>query len=286
MANMTKITKIIILITVMALVLAGCNRTSIKYGKQYTEYAFVGDEGAFVPTGRYLTLNRDDTFTMIFDEDLTLTGEAEHIDREYTVYLDCDENTSLAVKEMFKQRLINDPDNILDIEIIDQMLEGMTISEEMHYYKKYIFSTNFISAHRYVDTNLYQYGEDYGKFEGVYTVKQYDGLMLLKHGEIFVQDTVNPKPGEFPVYKGTYIYGNDFITMTINDEDGNPQPPQKYLVAELTIPYDLRPDDSLSPSDDDAEKEEWYEMIEDQLEQLKGKKIKVLVLCFYTRNKM
>jgi len=278
-----------VIISILSLILlfslTGCNNT-LKYDKPYTEYVYMNSEGVFMKSGRILTLSSDDTFTLVFDEDLTLAGTVEHIEKEQTIYLDCDENTSQVVKDRFKEKVLSDPENILSIDIIDMMLQGITISEEIHYYKKYIYSSKFISAHRYIDTDLYQYGEDYSQFEGVYSVKDYDGLMLLKNGEIYVQDSENPQVGQFPLYKGSYILGNDFITMTINDNEGNPQPPQKYLVAELTIPFNLSADKTLSPDEDSTESEQWYEDIEDQMEELQGQKIKVLVLAFYTRENM
>ena len=184
-------------------------------------------------------------------------------------------------KDLYKQKLLNDPENILTVEIIDMMLEDIIITEELHYYNQYIFSSRFITAHRYIDTTLYSFGQDYSEFEGVYYVSDYDGLMLLKNGEIYVQDTTDPKDGEFPTYKGTYLISNDFLTMTINDGEGNPQDPQKYLIAELTLPYDMEIDES---SEDESE--EWYSDMKEQLEELAGKPVKVLVLCFFTRDNL
>lgn len=275
-----------LILVIILTALTGCNTASLKYGKTYTEYMYIGSESIFSESGRSLTINSDDTFTMVLSEGLILTGTTEHLIKEKTIYLDCDENTSEVVKQRFKETILNDPESGMSVEMLDMFLEAMTISEEVHYYKNYIYSSAFISAHRYIDTTLYSYGEDYNAFEGVYSVKNYDGLMLLQHGEIFVQDAEKPETGKFPIKRGSYVIGNDFITMTINDAEGNPQAPQKYLIAELTLPYEMRQGGSLSPDDTTTEKDEWYEAIEDQLESLAGKKIKVLVLCFYSSKKM
>lgn len=286
MNNKLRIIISIIIISSLLVISYGCNPTALKYNKVYTEYVYINYEGVFIESGRNLTLNKDNTFEIVYNEELALNGSYEHILREQTIYLDCDENASNVVKERFKEKILNDSENTIPLEILDMILDGIDVSEEIHYDKDYIFSTSFISAHRYIDTSLYDYGVDYSEFEGVYTVKDYDGLMLLKNGKIYVQDPEEPKTGEFPEYKGSYIYANDFITMTINDEEGNPQPSQKYLVADLILPFELKIEDNLSPITEDKEDDKWYEMIEDQLDELKGKKIKVLVLCFFTREKM
>jgi hypothetical protein len=274
-----------IIAVLMLITFSACTKT-IKFDETYYEYAYVNTDGVFVPSGRSIILNKDGYFTLTYSEDLELSGEYEHIENEKTIYLDCDDNTTTVVKEIFKQKLLNDPENVLTIEIIDLMLEDIVVTDELHYYKQYIFSSKFITAHRYIDTALYSFGQDYSAFEGVYYVSDYDGLMLLRNGEIYVQDTEDPKDGEFPKYKGTYLVSKDFLTMTINDEDGKPQDPQKYLIAELTLPYDMKVDDNSISVDEEIDDEEWYSDMEDQLEELAGKPVKVLVLCFFTRDNM
>lgn len=268
-----------ITLLVMILTMSGCKPASLRYDKLYTEYIFVGTEGVFVPSGRQLTINSKGSFTMVFDEDLTFTGVVDHIDKEQTIYLDSDENTSTVVKNRFKDKILSDPNNVIPIDILDMMMDSIDITEQMHYHKNYIFSSRFISAHRYIDTALYSYGEDYGAFEGVYSVKNYGGLMLLRHGEIYIQDPDDPKAGQFPIYAGSYVYANDFLTMSVIDYEGNPQPEQKYLVAEVTLPFELQEGEDIDFTDEDSN---WYDTIEDQLDDLKGKKVKVLVLCFFT----
>lgn len=277
---------IVSIVSIILFILSGCDSTSFKYNKLYTEYVYVGTDSVFMPSGRTLVLNSDGSFTMHFDDELELTGIADLIEREQTIFLDCDENTAAVVKQRYKDSVLADPENAMPVEILDVILESLDISEEIHYYKSYMFSSSFISAHRYIDTTLYSFGEDYSVFEGVYKVQDYDGLMLLKQGVIYVQDEEEPVSGSFPTVKGSYIYANDFITMTINDSEGNPQAAQKYLVADLILPFEISTDETESETDTILDDEEWNEAIKDQLVNLQGQKIKVLVLCFYTKDKI
>lgn len=283
---MKKFYKLLIGIITVAIMLSffGCG-ADIKYDKLYTEYVFMGSEGLFIESGRTLILYKDDKFTLQLDkevENLELNGVIDHLPEENRMFLDCDENTTNSVKERYKNILLNELDYSIDIEVIDQLLASVTISEEIRYDKGYLYSPRFITAHRFVDTSLYVSADEYAEFEGVYFLKGSDQMMMLKHGKIYVQDPIDPKVGEFPEDRGSYIYANNFVTMSIVNADGEELPEQKYLVADLILPHDYEIEDATEEEETDEGSSEWYDALEGQLEDLAGKRIKVLVICFYS----
>lgn len=277
--------KLIVSLLTMAILFSffGCGK-DIRYEKLYTEYVFIGKDGYFVESGRSLILHKDDTFTLYLDkavEELILKGAIDYMLQEQRMFLDCDANTTKAVKERYKNILLNELDHNLDVEIIDMLLESVTISEEIRHHNGYLYSPRYITAHRYVDTSLYTSADEYENFEGVYYLKGSDQMMLLRHGEIYVQDPKDPKVGEFPEPRGTYVYANNFVTMSIVNADGEKLPDQKYLVADLILPNEYEIDDE----EDEDKNEQWYDALEGQMEDLAGRKIKVLVICFYSLDK-
>ncbi len=289
---MRKIILIAVVTVVMLLSfgLYGCNKkTDLQLNTEYKEYMYNGNTGIFETSGRSLIFADNESFSMVFDYDVALTGPVQHFITEQTLLLNCDANSIgivLATLQELSEEYADDED-LKYLTSAVQFLVNSTesVTEEIHYYKQYLYSSYGISGHRYVDTTTDIYGSDYNSLEGVYSVKgDYEGLVLLAYGNIYIEDPTNPVDNEYSYQVGDYTVANDFITMNF-DREGEDPFTQVYLVADYIMPSDLSLNPNLSVSEvdeGDLDYEAWYADIEDQLDDLAGVKIKVLALQFYS----
>lgn len=284
-----KILALVMVITSFAL-LFGCNKANIKYNVEYFEYKFVDSQNIFMQSGRKLEFNKDNTYTMVYNDSIKMSGTVKNIEQEKTLLLEASETSINIIKSKIKnefEKLWGEDSTPNKKELLKKMLDTLNLSEEIHCYKNYMFSTKTIEAHKDINTEKYD-AKSYSEVEGIYQIKNYEGLVLLKENKMFIKDPKSKIVDDYSKQVGTYRVSNDFITLTSLETKEGETKSIKYLLADYILPFNPKvvensEEDSKESND---ENKSWVEKYNKELSKIKGAKIKVLVDFFYSTDKI